>query len=132
MPNVWISTPFTFLGQWLTLQLLVDVRGVYGCIILFPGIVAEGGASASFANRSESTWQWQLSFSPDKCPVGIAKANEMLIWGKKKEAQELLDCGFLKFAFFKSVVPCLTEHDLVVKSSRNSRWKNSTRKFGIF
>lgn len=59
MPNVWISTPFTFLG-----------------------IVAEGGASASFANR-----------------MGIAKANEMLIWGKKKEAQELLDCGFLNKIF---------------------------------
>jgi len=59
MPNVWISTPFTFLG-----------------------IVAEGGASASFANR-----------------MGVAKANEMLIWGKKKEAQELLDCGFINKIF---------------------------------
>lgn len=68
----------------------------------------------------------------DKRLVGVAKANEMLIWGKKKEAQELLDCGFLKFAFFKSVPPCLTKYDLVVKSSRNSRWINSTRKFGIF
>jgi hypothetical protein len=33
-------------------------------------------------------------------PVGVAKANEMLIWGKKKEAQELLDCGFIKYACF--------------------------------
>lgn len=70
--------------------------------------------------------------SSDKRLVGIAKANEMLIWGKKKEAQELLDCGFLKFAFFKSVLPCFTRYDLAVKSSRNSRWINSTRKFGIF
>jgi len=59
MPDVWMSTPFTFLG-----------------------IVAEGGASASFANR-----------------MGVAKANEMLIWGKKKEAQELLDCGFINKIF---------------------------------
>ncbi|KAF5357797.1 hypothetical protein D9756_001614 [Leucocoprinus leucothites] len=59
MPNMWMSTPFTFLG-----------------------IVGEGGASASFANR-----------------MGIAKANEMLIWGKKKEAQELLDCGFINKIF---------------------------------
>lgn len=29
--------------------------------------------------------------------MGLAKANEVLIWGKKKEAQELLDCGFLKY-----------------------------------
>ncbi|KAF9451075.1 ClpP/crotonase [Macrolepiota fuliginosa MF-IS2] len=59
MPNVWMSTPFTFLG-----------------------IVAEGGASASFVNR-----------------MGVAKANEMLIWGKKKEAQELLECGFINKIF---------------------------------
>jgi hypothetical protein len=32
----------------------------------------------------------------DKFLVGIAKANEMLVWGKKKEAKELLDCGFIK------------------------------------
>lgn len=30
--------------------------------------------------------------------VGAAKANEVLIWGKKKEAQELLECGFIKYA----------------------------------
>ncbi len=29
--------------------------------------------------------------------VGAAKANEVLIWGKKKDAQELLDCGFIKY-----------------------------------
>ena len=28
--------------------------------------------------------------------VGAAKANEVLIWGKKKEAQELFECGFIK------------------------------------
>lgn len=73
-----------------------------------------------------------IHHSFDKHLVGIAKANEMLIWGKKKEAQELLDCGFLKFAIFKSVLSCFTKYDLAVKSSRNSRWINSTRKFRIF
>jgi Delta3-Delta2-enoyl-CoA isomerase len=29
--------------------------------------------------------------------VGLAKANEVLLWGKKKRAQELLDCGFIKW-----------------------------------
>jgi enoyl-CoA hydratase/carnithine racemase len=28
--------------------------------------------------------------------VGIAKANELLLFGKKKTAQELLECGFYK------------------------------------
>ena len=28
--------------------------------------------------------------------VGIAKANELLIFGKRKTAQELLGCGFYK------------------------------------
>jgi hypothetical protein len=28
--------------------------------------------------------------------VGLAVANEVLIWGKKKNADELLACGFLK------------------------------------
>ena len=28
--------------------------------------------------------------------VGVAKANELLIFGKRKTAQELLECGFYK------------------------------------
>ncbi|KAJ7470715.1 ClpP/crotonase-like domain-containing protein [Mycena latifolia] len=44
----------------------------------FLGIVAEGGSSVSFVNR-----------------MGLAKANEALIWGRKKEAQELYECGFV-------------------------------------
>ncbi|KAG5654518.1 hypothetical protein H0H81_001159 [Sphagnurus paluster] len=32
-------------------------------------------------------------------PVGVAKANEVLIWGKKKGAQELLECGFVNQIF---------------------------------
>ncbi|KAJ7109327.1 ClpP/crotonase-like domain-containing protein [Mycena epipterygia] len=44
----------------------------------FLGIVAEGGSSVTFVNR-----------------MGLAKANEVLIWGKKKEAQELYECGFI-------------------------------------
>ncbi|KAJ3545360.1 hypothetical protein NMY22_g2476 [Coprinellus aureogranulatus] len=42
------------------------------------GIIAEGGASVSFVNR-----------------MGLSMAKEVLIWGKKKTAQELLAVGFL-------------------------------------
>ncbi|KAF5310149.1 hypothetical protein D9619_010391 [Psilocybe cf. subviscida] len=48
----------------------------------FLGIVAEGGASVSFVNR-----------------MGVGFANEVLIWGKKKTADELLQCGFYNKIF---------------------------------
>lgn len=32
--------------------------------------------------------------------VGVAKANEVLMFGKKLTAQELLDCGFAKYVHF--------------------------------
>ncbi|KDR79163.1 hypothetical protein GALMADRAFT_63004 [Galerina marginata CBS 339.88] len=48
----------------------------------FLGIVAEGGSSVSFINR-----------------MGLGLANEVLIWGKKKNAQELLACGFINKIF---------------------------------
>ncbi|KIM43723.1 hypothetical protein M413DRAFT_18110 [Hebeloma cylindrosporum] len=48
----------------------------------FLAIVAEGGSSVSFVNR-----------------MGLAVANEVLIWGKKKNADELLACGFLNKIF---------------------------------
>jgi len=48
----------------------------------FLGMIAEGGSSVSFVNR-----------------MGLAKANEVLLWGKKKGAQELLDCGFINQIF---------------------------------
>jgi peroxisomal 3,2-trans-enoyl-CoA isomerase len=48
----------------------------------FLGIVAEGGASVGFVNR-----------------MGIGVANEVLIWGKKKNTQELLACGFINKIF---------------------------------
>ncbi|KAF8212286.1 ClpP/crotonase-like domain-containing protein, partial [Mycena galopus ATCC 62051] len=44
----------------------------------FLGIIAEGGSSVTFVNR-----------------MGLAKANEVLLWGKKKNAQELYECGFV-------------------------------------
>ncbi|KAL0580236.1 hypothetical protein V5O48_001741 [Marasmius crinis-equi] len=44
----------------------------------FLGIALEGGSSVSFVNR-----------------MGVAQANEVLIWGKKKTAEELLKCGFV-------------------------------------
>jgi hypothetical protein len=32
----------------------------------------------------------------DGTKVGIARANELLLFGKRKTAQELLECGFYK------------------------------------
>ncbi|KIJ69453.1 hypothetical protein HYDPIDRAFT_172848 [Hydnomerulius pinastri MD-312] len=48
----------------------------------FLGIVIEGGASVSFINR-----------------MGLAKANEVLMFNKKKMAQELFECGFVNKIF---------------------------------
>ncbi|KAG6836618.1 hypothetical protein H0H93_005961 [Arthromyces matolae] len=45
-------------------------------------MVPEGGSSISFVNK-----------------MGLAKANEVLLWGKKKGSQELLDCGFVNQIF---------------------------------
>ncbi|KAF9044280.1 ClpP/crotonase-like domain-containing protein [Panaeolus papilionaceus] len=59
LPHAWLAVPFTFLG-----------------------IVAEGGASVSFANR-----------------MGLGMANEVLIWGKKKNAEELHRAGFINQIF---------------------------------
>ncbi|KAJ8495260.1 hypothetical protein ONZ51_g1812 [Trametes cubensis] len=52
------------------------------------GTVAEGGCSVSFRNK-----------------MGAAKANEVLIWGKKKGAQELLECGFINEILPEQPVP---------------------------
>ncbi|KAJ3786593.1 ClpP/crotonase-like domain-containing protein [Lentinula aff. detonsa] len=48
----------------------------------FLGIISEGGSSVSFINR-----------------MGPARANEVLIWGKKKTAQELVACNFINEIF---------------------------------
>ncbi|KAE9400784.1 ClpP/crotonase [Gymnopus androsaceus JB14] len=48
----------------------------------FLGIIAEGGSSVSFINR-----------------MGPARANEVLLWGKKKTAQELVACNFINEIF---------------------------------
>jgi len=53
----------------------------------FLGIITEAGSSVSFINR-----------------MGVARANEVLIWGQKKTAQELLECGFLNQLFPQSSV----------------------------
>lgn len=52
------------------------------CPFSFLGIVAEGGASVSFVNR-----------------MGLSMAKEVLIWGKKKTAEELLQTGFINKIF---------------------------------
>jgi peroxisomal 3,2-trans-enoyl-CoA isomerase len=48
----------------------------------FLGIVTEGGASVNFINR-----------------MGLARANEVLMFNKKKNAQELFECGFVNKIF---------------------------------
>jgi peroxisomal 3,2-trans-enoyl-CoA isomerase len=48
----------------------------------FLGIVAEGGSSVTFANR-----------------MGVARANDVLLWGKKMTADELLTSGFINHIF---------------------------------
>ncbi|KAF4610094.1 hypothetical protein D9613_010629 [Agrocybe pediades] len=70
MPNAWHAELLSLdVTIWLTYASL-------------PGIVAEGGASVSFINR-----------------MGVGFANEVLIWGKKKSAEELLACGFVNKIF---------------------------------
>ncbi|KAI0374783.1 ClpP/crotonase [Pilatotrama ljubarskyi] len=54
----------------------------------FLGIITEAGSSVMFRNR-----------------MGAAKANEVLLWGKKKDAQELLACGFINQIFPEQPVP---------------------------
>jgi peroxisomal 3,2-trans-enoyl-CoA isomerase len=82
------------------------------------GIVAEGGASVSFINRSN------LAFLVPKfflililliIVVGLGLANEVLILGKKKTAQELSDCGFAKSV--KS--PCPSAEPLIIVEQQN-------------
>ncbi|CAL1704861.1 unnamed protein product [Somion occarium] len=48
----------------------------------FIGIITEGGSSVSFARR-----------------MGVARANEALIFGKKLDSKTLLECGFLNKIF---------------------------------
>ncbi|KAF9053623.1 ClpP/crotonase [Hymenopellis radicata] len=48
----------------------------------FLGLVAEGGSSVSFINR-----------------MGVAKATEVLLWGRKQTAEELYRCGFVNTIF---------------------------------
>ncbi|THU78637.1 ClpP crotonase [Dendrothele bispora CBS 962.96] len=62
----------------------------------FLGITLEGGASVSFINR-----------------MGMAKANEALIWGKKQTAEQLLACGFVNEIFPEQ--PVESFHEVVRK-----------------
>lgn len=61
------------------------------------GLITEAGSSVAFARRSKYLYAY-LYYLVLKChfSVGVAKANEALIFGRKKEAQELLECGFYK------------------------------------
>ena len=66
-----------------------------GLLIPATGLTAEAGSSVSFVNRSEHR-PIQLTSILTIRVVGVAKANELLIFGKKKTAQELLEWGFYK------------------------------------
>ncbi|KAL5533314.1 hypothetical protein ACEPAF_5090 [Sanghuangporus sanghuang] len=50
----------------------------------FLGVIAEAGSSVSFVNR-----------------IGLSKANEVLIFGKRMEAGEMLACGYVNKIFPK-------------------------------
>ncbi|KAI0781041.1 ClpP/crotonase [Trametes elegans] len=54
----------------------------------FLGIISEAGSSVTFRNR-----------------LGAATANEVLLWGKKKDAKELLASGFINKIFPEQSVP---------------------------
>ncbi|RXW24147.1 hypothetical protein EST38_g1728 [Candolleomyces aberdarensis] len=66
-----------FLGYFDFIYALPNVW--LSCPFGFLGIAAEAGASVSFVNR-----------------MGLAMAKEVLIWGKKKNAEQLLISGFIK------------------------------------
>ncbi|KAI0637072.1 ClpP/crotonase [Trametes polyzona] len=75
-----------FLGQF---DFIYALPGVWLSVpFTFLGIITEGGSSVSFRNR-----------------MGAAKANEVLLWGKKKDARELLECGFINQVFPDQPVP---------------------------
>lgn len=59
------------------------------------GLIAEAGSSVSFVNRSECPYITTHDNS-NSGTVGLAKTNELLLFGKRKTAQELLMCGFYK------------------------------------
>ncbi|KAF9246564.1 ClpP/crotonase-like domain-containing protein [Melanogaster broomeanus] len=69
-----------FLGNFDFIYALPEAWLYVGFPLL--GIVVEGGASVSFVNR-----------------MGLAKANEVLMFSKKKSAEELLECGFVNKIF---------------------------------
>jgi len=71
-----------FLGHFDFIYSMPDAW--LACPFTFIGIIAEAGSSVSFANR-----------------MGLAKANEVLIFGKKMSAEELLACGFVNEIFPK-------------------------------
>lgn len=74
MPSCWLAVPFSFLG-----------------------IIAEGGSSATFVNRSRCLAGFIASPLIFSLAVGQGKANEVLLWGKRQTAEDLLSCGFVKW-----------------------------------
>ncbi|KAJ2916002.1 hypothetical protein MD484_g4366, partial [Candolleomyces efflorescens] len=79
-----------FLGYFDFIYALPNVW--LSCPFGFLGIAAEAGASVSFVNR-----------------MGLAMAKEVLIWGKKKDADQLLVSGFINKIFPAQAVPAFLE-----------------------
>ena len=64
------------------------------------GAVTEAGSSITFVRKSEcaankSRRSWSIADS--LLIVGVAKANEVLLFNKKQTAQDLLECRFIKY-----------------------------------
>ena len=78
MPNAWLAAPFVFLGT-LPPRILFQA----GRLTIPAGLAPEGGSSVTFVNR-----------------MGLAKANEALIFGRKLSSEDLERCGFVKYVEF--------------------------------
>ena len=92
MPNAWLSVPFTFLG------LLLCSIFEYSSKTFFNRYRRGGRVKRQFRQQEYFFRVIQLHMrSNPQYLVGLAKANEVLLWGSKKDAQELLECGFIKY-----------------------------------
>jgi hypothetical protein len=90
LPGAWFQVPFTFLGSVHPFALLAEV--------------ADYLRQASLRKPGRA---FPLLIGVSICPtrlavilmirvVGVAKTNELLLFGKRKTAQEMLECGFYK------------------------------------
>ena len=89
LPNAWLSVPFTFLGRSRPQDRFDE---------LTPNCTQ--GSSRKEVQVSHSVGEVSGNLSRNgptlNSVVGSAKAKEVLIFGKKMDAQDLLECGFVK------------------------------------